>query len=206
MKTAIPAALIAAAPTLYRQGLVAILHERWPDLPITFTTDTTQLPKLIATCTFALLVLDGHLAPQALHMLLAQLYRARPTQRLVVLVDLRLINSTTQLVQTDIRLLLPHHVPPPVLANTLAPWLTTLSKGLVIAHRPQAQTCMHLFSPRELEVLRLVVADLCNQEIADRLFLSVRTVESHRRALLYKAGTRTLVGLAVQAMREGWVA
>jgi DNA-binding NarL/FixJ family response regulator len=57
-----------------------------------------------------------------------------------------------------------------------------------------------------LDVLRLVVADCCNQEIADRLFLSVRTVESHRRALLQKAGAKTLVGLVVQAMREGWVA
>ena len=54
-------------------------------------------------------------------------------------------------------------------------------------------------------MLRLVVQDCCNQEIADQLFLSVRTVESHRRALLQKAGVRTLVGLAVQAVKQGWV-
>jgi DNA-binding NarL/FixJ family response regulator len=34
----------------------------------------------------------------------------------------------------------------------------------------------------------------------------VRTVESHRRALLQKTGAKTLVGLVVQAVREGWVA
>ncbi|GAB2795559.1 DNA-binding NarL/FixJ family response regulator [Hymenobacter luteus] len=50
------------------------------------------------------------------------------------------------------------------------------------------------------------MADCCNQEIADKLFLSVRTVESHRRALLQKAGTKTLVGLVVQAVRERWLA
>jgi DNA-binding NarL/FixJ family response regulator len=60
-------------------------------------------------------------------------------------------------------------------------------------------------SRRELDVLHLVVADHCNQEIADRLFVSVRTVESHRRALLQKTGAKTLVGLVVQAVREGWV-
>lgn len=62
------------------------------------------------------------------------------------------------------------------------------------------------FSPRELEVLRLVVGDYRNEQIADQLCLRVRTVESHRRTLLHKAGTRTLVGLAARAVREGWVA
>jgi DNA-binding NarL/FixJ family response regulator len=56
-----------------------------------------------------------------------------------------------------------------------------------------------------LQVLSLVVADHCNAEIADKLCLSVRTVESHRRTLLQKAGTKTLVGLAARAVREGWV-
>jgi DNA-binding NarL/FixJ family response regulator len=55
-------------------------------------------------------------------------------------------------------------------------------------------------------VLRLVTDDHCNQEIADLLFVSVRTVESHRRALLQKSGTRTLAGLVAWALREGMVA
>ncbi|WP_141765620.1 helix-turn-helix domain-containing protein, partial [Hymenobacter coccineus] len=62
------------------------------------------------------------------------------------------------------------------------------------------------FSPRELEVLRLVVDDYCNREIAGHLYLSVRTVESHRRALLQKSGARTLVGLVAWALRAGMVA
>jgi len=50
-----------------------------------------------------------------------------------------------------------------------------------------------------------VVEDYCNEEIAARLFINVRTVESHRRNLLQKAGARTVVGLAARAVREGWV-
>jgi DNA-binding NarL/FixJ family response regulator len=61
-------------------------------------------------------------------------------------------------------------------------------------------------SRRELEVLHLVANDHCNQEIADHLFVSVRTVESHRRALLQKSGTRTLAGLVAWALRAGMVA
>lgn len=206
MTTATPAALVAAAPTLYRRGLVAMLEERWPELALTLTADATQLPELIVSHTFGLLVLDGHLANRNLLVLLAQLYRARPTQRLVVLADLRPTEPAAQQAQAGSRLLLPRHVPPPALAEALVPWLDAPGRDPFLARRPQTQTWLRLFSTRELQVLRLVVADQCNQEIADRLCLSPRTVESHRRTLLHKAGTRTLVGLAALAVREGWVA
>ena len=92
-------------------------------------------------------------------------------------------------------------MPPSALAAALAPWLDAAPAAGPVRAAPAGS-----FSPRELEVLRLVVADQCNDEIADHLCLSVRTVESHRRTLLHKAGTRTLVGLAARAVREGWVA
>lgn len=51
-------------------------------------------------------------------------------------------------------------------------------------------------SPRERQVLRLVVAGLTNPEIAEVLYLSKRTVESHRTNLLRKLGARRAVDLA----------
>ena len=97
-------------------------------------------------------------------------------------------------------------MPPSALAEALAPWLDAPVAGPRPVRPSYAHGWARLFSPRELEVLRLVVADQCNREIADHLCLSPRTVESHRRTLLHKAGTRTLVGLAARAVREGWVA
>lgn len=55
-------------------------------------------------------------------------------------------------------------------------------------------------SKREVEVLQLICAEFTNQEIADKLFLSKRTVESHRQRLLEKIGTKNTVGLVVYAM------
>lgn len=55
-------------------------------------------------------------------------------------------------------------------------------------------------SKREIEVLRLICAECTNQEIADKLFLSKRTVESHRQRLLEKIGTKNTVGLVVYAI------
>jgi DNA-binding CsgD family transcriptional regulator len=49
---------------------------------------------------------------------------------------------------------------------------------------------------READVLALVVEGLSNREIADRLYLSVRTVEKHVESLLRKTATRTRTQLA----------
>jgi two-component system, NarL family, nitrate/nitrite response regulator NarL len=50
-------------------------------------------------------------------------------------------------------------------------------------------------TPRELEVLQLVAHELPNKLIADRLNISERTVETHRRNIFQKTGTQTVVGL-----------
>jgi DNA-binding NarL/FixJ family response regulator len=48
---------------------------------------------------------------------------------------------------------------------------------------------------REKDVLKLIVKEFNNQEIADKLFISIRTVDAHRRNLLQKTGSRNAVGL-----------
>lgn len=55
---------------------------------------------------------------------------------------------------------------------------------------------------REKDVLKLIVKEHTNQEIADKLFISVRTVDAHRRNLLQKIGARNAAGLAIYAMNN----
>jgi len=199
-------ALIAAAPTLFRQGLLALLRERWPLLLLNLTADATQVPDLVTHHAFALLILDGALPHLDLPALLTRLHQARPTQRLVVLADApTLTRRHAPLAWPGTQLLVPSQVAPQALATALAPWLDALLAEQPVPERPTPLPDSH-FSARELQVLRLVVEDHCNEEIANRLFINVRTIESHRRNLLHKAGTRTLVGLAARAVCEGWVA
>jgi len=52
-----------------------------------------------------------------------------------------------------------------------------------------------LLTEREKEILKMIAGELTNQEIADQLFLSVRTVDTHRRNLLQKLGVKNTAGL-----------
>ena len=56
---------------------------------------------------------------------------------------------------------------------------------------------------REIEILRLVCQECSNQEIADKIFLSVRTVEGYRARLFEKTGSKNLVGLVIFAIKRG---
>jgi DNA-binding NarL/FixJ family response regulator len=56
---------------------------------------------------------------------------------------------------------------------------------------------------REIEVLRLVCQEHSNQEIGDKIFLSVRTVEGYRARLFEKTGSKNLVGLVIFAIKKG---
>ncbi|MCE7997178.1 MAG: response regulator transcription factor [Roseivirga sp.] len=53
---------------------------------------------------------------------------------------------------------------------------------------------------REMEILHLVLKQQSNQEIAENLFISARTVEAHKRNLLEKTGSKNVAGLVLYAI------
>ncbi|MCU0432494.1 MAG: response regulator transcription factor [Bacteroidia bacterium] len=55
-------------------------------------------------------------------------------------------------------------------------------------------------TPRELEFLKLACSELTYKEIADRMNLSIRTVDGHREALFDKLEVRSRVGLVLYAI------
>lgn len=61
------------------------------------------------------------------------------------------------------------------------------------------------FSSREIEVCELMKEGLTTQEIADRLFISNRTVETHRKNMMEKLGVKNSAGVIYRALKEGWL-
>lgn len=60
-------------------------------------------------------------------------------------------------------------------------------------------------SDREMEVVRLITRGYSNKEIAARLCLSVKTVETYKARSMEKLGIRTRVGLVRYAAERGWL-
>ncbi|MGX1640922.1 response regulator [Sphingobacterium sp. NPDC055431] len=58
---------------------------------------------------------------------------------------------------------------------------------------------------RETEILRLIAEEFTNQEIAEKLFIGLRTVETHRLNLNQKLGVKTSAGLVKQAIKRGLI-
>lgn len=57
-------------------------------------------------------------------------------------------------------------------------------------------------SNREIDVLKLIAQEYSTNEIAEKLFVSVNTVESHRKSLIKKLDAKNVVGLIKFAMRH----
>ncbi|XOV69186.1 MAG: response regulator [Fluviicola sp.] len=76
-----------------------------------------------------------------------------------------------------------------------------LLKGL---NTPQTQSNIRL-TPREIEVMKMIAEEYTNQEIADALFISTRTVDTHRRNLLEKLGLKNTAGLVKYAIMQKYI-
>jgi DNA-binding CsgD family transcriptional regulator len=59
------------------------------------------------------------------------------------------------------------------------------------------------FSSRELEILKLIESGLSSKEIADKLFLSVHTVNTHRRNILEQCGKDNISNLIYELQEQG---
>ena len=80
----------------------------------------------------------------------------------------------------------------------------TIMKSLVNQRSgtKKSSTLAPKISRREKDVLELIVKEYTTQEIADTLFISLKTVESHRRSLLTKLNVRNTAGLVRVAIEN----
>ncbi len=60
-------------------------------------------------------------------------------------------------------------------------------------------------SERETEIIKLIAEGFINKEIADKLFLSTHTVNTHRKNIMHKLGINNTAGIVLFAVQQGIV-
>ncbi len=82
-----------------------------------------------------------------------------------------------------------------------------IKEQLLKEFTPQKQhnTAKPNLTKREKEILQLIVQQCSSQEIADKLFLSLRTIENHRYNLFQKLDVKNVVGLITRSYELGLI-
>lgn len=80
-----------------------------------------------------------------------------------------------------------------------------IMEGLQKKKIAEKNTYIVELTEREIEVLKLIVQEFTTAEIAEKLFISPHTVETHRKNLISKLNVRNIAGLVKYAMQNGLV-
>jgi DNA-binding NarL/FixJ family response regulator len=79
----------------------------------------------------------------------------------------------------------------------------SLEKMVLLSRENQRSVSSVALSKRELEVLKLLAEGLTNNEIAEKLFTSRRTIETHRKNLIDKTASKNTAALIRFAIMNG---
>ena len=80
-----------------------------------------------------------------------------------------------------------------------------LNRFVSAPDKQSKETVFEILSTREMDVLKLATKGLSNQDIADELCLSLRTVQAHLGHIFNKLGVSSRTEAVVHALKEGWV-
>jgi len=75
----------------------------------------------------------------------------------------------------------------------------------IVTNNEDLTTNPVILSDREKEVLKLIMQGKTSKQIADELFISKTTVDTHRKNILEKTGARNSSELITMALEKGWV-
>ncbi|MEZ3181636.1 response regulator transcription factor [Streptomyces pimonensis] len=208
--------LLADDHALVRRGVRLVL-DREPDLEVVAEAgDGAEAIAMTRTHDVGLAVLDIAMPRLTGLQAARELTALRPGLRILMLT----MHDNEQYLFQALRAGAGGHVPEPVADRDLVaacraamrdePFLypgavTALIRNYLDRVRHGEKAPEQLLTPREEEVLKLVAEGHSSKEIAELLFISVKTVQRHRENLLHKPGLRDRLELTRYAIRAGLV-
>ncbi|HEY4148286.1 MAG TPA: response regulator transcription factor [Chitinophagaceae bacterium] len=198
---------------MYLEGLALLLKKQEGIDVIGTSSRGKELLDLLPGLDIDVLLLDVHLPDIEEEDLLKQVRTLKPTQKIIYLTLMRGTRYVHKLTRHGIQGYVLKNVPVQELieaVQVVAGGGTYFSKDIDIISESDFRSTITLedkkvseiLSKREIEVLKMVCREFSNAEIAERLFLSVSTVETHRKNLIAKLGVNNTVGLVKFALKN----
>lgn len=195
------------------EGL-GLLLSTIPTLNIVFSTTQPddvirQLTELDSQVFPSVLLIDIKMEPINGFQLVELVKEMYPNIKIIILSSYYRQSYLGQMVKLGVSSFLPKNSPKELLFEAIQ---QVAEKGVYFTENEQKLLINFLqnkksryneepvFTERETEVIKLICKELTNQEIADKLFLSKRTVETHRQRILERIGAKNTVGLVVYAV------
>lgn len=202
---------------MYLEGL-SLLLQKQSTLEVigTSTTATRLLQQLPELSPDDVLLLDVNLPDMEEEDLIRQIRALRPKQKIIYLTLIRGTRYVHKLLKYQVQGYILKNASVDELLNaigTVGSGGTYFSKEIDILSNSDFRNTLtvedkqvtEILSKREVEVLKLVCKEFSNSEIAQKLFLSVSTVETHRKNLIAKLGVQNTVGLVKFAIRNNLI-
>ncbi len=198
---------------MYLEGL-SLLLKKQPDITVTGTAmNGAGLLQVLPTIEPDILLLDAHLPDMGEEELLKNIRASKPGQKIIYLTLMRGTRFIHKLIKHSIQGYILKNAPFEELLQAIHAVYdggTYFSKDIDILGKEDFRDTLTLedgkvgeiLSRREIEVLKLVCKEFSNAEIAEKLFLSVSTVETHRKNLISKLGVNNTVGLVKYALKN----
>ena len=198
---------------MYLEGLKLLLAKQ-PGIDVIGTASSgTLLLQQLQGIDADILLLDVHLPDMNEEELLKQIRIIKPAQKIIYLTLMRGTRYIHKLMR--------HNIQGYVLKNASFEDLLTatnevynggtyFSKEIDILSGDDFRATLTLedrkvsdiLSKREIEILTLICKEFSNIEIAEKLFLSVSTIETHRKNIISKLGVNNTVGLVRFALKN----
>ena len=202
--------LIADDHKLFRQGMVAMLGEAKSLKVIGEAADGFEALELLAELEPNVLLLDIEMPKIDGFEVLKKLKRAKLKTRVLALTMHSSAEFIKNIVKAGAAGYLKKDSDKELLLNAIQ---EVHNKGSyyppetthLVLQSLQERNKGELISPREKEVVTLVAEGLTTKEIAEKLFLSKHTIESHRQNILLKLDIKNSAELVRYAIKRGWV-